>query len=398
MKILHITDYLMPKMGYQDFLLAKWNKKQNNDTYIITSNKYFPVPNYNSTWKKFLGPREIRTGWSIIDGVKILRKKIYFEVNSRVWISNLENEIINIKPDIIMVHNTASFSSLRVAMLCKRNNIPCMFDNHMLYSVVSNSLIGKLYYFIVKNFLSVFLSKVAYKIIGVTSETCHYLEHKEGYAKHKIFHLPLGIDHEFFYPRRNNKFNKKNKEFKIVQTGKLNEDKKPQWTAKAVLELLEKGEKISLEFIGGGSKKIISQIKSDFKSKKFHKKIKFTNFQYKNDLRKSYNNNDLFIFPEGASLSALEVAACRKPVIMADYFVSKSRVKLGIGITYKTGNIEDLKKKILSLTNNKKFYYKLCNKSYNGVIQNFTYSEISKTFIKLCKKAIKKSKSDKLFK
>ena len=251
MKILHITDYLMPKMGYQDFLLAKWNKKQNNDTYIITSNKYFPVPNYNSTWKKFLGPREIPTGWSIIDGVKILRKKIYFEVNSRVWISNLENEIISIKPDIIMVHNTTSFSSLRVAMLCKRNNIPCMFDNHMLYSVVFNSLIGKLYYFIVKNFLSVYLSKVAYKIIGVTSETCHYLEHKEGYAKHKIFYLPLGIDHNFFYPKKNNKVNKKNKEFKIVQTGKLNDDKKPQWTAKAVLELLEKGEKITVLSVDG---------------------------------------------------------------------------------------------------------------------------------------------------
>ena len=78
MKILHTVDYLMPTMGYQDFLLPKWNKKQNNDTYIITSNKYYPVPNYKQTWEKFLGKREQKSGWSIIDGVKILKKKNIF--------------------------------------------------------------------------------------------------------------------------------------------------------------------------------------------------------------------------------------------------------------------------------------------------------------------------------
>ena len=113
MKILHVTDYLMPSMGYQDFLLAKWNKKQNNDTYIITSNKYYPVPNYDLTWKKFLGKREQKIGWSVINGVKILRKNLYFEISCRPWISNLENEIKKIKPDVILVHNTTSFSSTK---------------------------------------------------------------------------------------------------------------------------------------------------------------------------------------------------------------------------------------------------------------------------------------------
>jgi len=62
MRILHIVDYLMPQMGYQEFLLPKWNKIHKQDTFIITSNKYYPVPNYDQTWKKFLGNRTRKTG------------------------------------------------------------------------------------------------------------------------------------------------------------------------------------------------------------------------------------------------------------------------------------------------------------------------------------------------
>tara|TARA_B100001063_G_scaffold243174_2_gene273235 strand:- start:287 stop:1459 length:1173 start_codon:yes stop_codon:yes gene_type:complete len=389
MKILHVTDYLMPSMGYQDFLLAKWNKKQNNDTYIITSNKYYPVPNYDLTWKKFLGKREQKVGWSVIDGVKILRKNLYFEISCRPWISNLENEIKKIKPDVILVHNTTSFSSFRVAYLCKKESIPCMFDNHMVYSAVSNSLSAKLFYFFIKNFISKYISQVAFKIIGVTDETCKYLEYNEGYKKNKIFHLPLGIDEKAFYLTKKRRKRKKRETFKIIQTGKLNEDKKPQWTAKAVLEILKKGKNVSLEFIGGGSSKIRSQIENDFKKNNFYNKLKFTKFQDKKQLVKSYNNNDLCIFPDGTSLSAMEVAACKKPVIMADYLASRARARLGIGLTYKTGDLEDLQKKILLLINNKNYYQSVSKKSYEVVKKNFTYNDISKKFIKLCKKAIK---------
>ena len=185
---------------------------------------------------------------------------------------------------------------------------------------------------------------------------------------------------------------KKNKTFKVIQTGKLNEDKKPQWTAQAVLEILKKGENISLEFIGSGSKKIRFQIEKDFSSYNFSHKLKFTKFQDKHSLARSYNNCDLCIFPDGTSLSALEVAGCGKPVIMADYLASKARARLGIGVTYKTGNIKDLQNKILLLLKDKNLYKKVSNKSHKIVKDRFTYKDISKTFVNLCYQAIKSEK------
>ena len=197
-----------------------------------------------------------------------------------------------------------------------------------------------------------------------------------------------------FYPLKH----KENKIFKIIQTGKLNNDKKPQWTADAVIELLKNGENVTLRFIGKGSKKIKLDIKKKFRINKLSKYLKFTDFLNQKELHKVYNHSDLCIFPDGTSLSALEVAACKKPVIMADYIASKNREKLGIGLTYKTGDTNDLKKKILSLSSNKKFYIKVSNNGYKAIKKNFTYSQISKFFIQLCKQAVieKKKKNEKI--
>ena len=74
MKIVHIVDYLMPTMGYQEFILPKFNAfDKRNSVYIITGNKYYPVPNYDSTWKKFLGNRKNKL---YMDGYKVFQFSI----------------------------------------------------------------------------------------------------------------------------------------------------------------------------------------------------------------------------------------------------------------------------------------------------------------------------------
>ena len=153
MKILHIVDYLMPTMGYQEFLLPKFNAKEKNvKVYIFTGNKYYPVPNYKNTWQKFLGDRSFGATNEIIDNVNINRGRIYFEISKRPWINGLEKNIKKISPDIIMVHGTSSFSSIRAVRIAKKLQIPIVLDNHMVFSVVKKNTIGKIYYFIIKKF------------------------------------------------------------------------------------------------------------------------------------------------------------------------------------------------------------------------------------------------------
>ena len=108
----------MPNMGYQEFILPKFNAIENEVT-ILTGNAFYPIPNYNNTWKKFLGNRIFEPKNEIIENVEIKRSKIIFEIARRPWISNLEKNIKICKPDIIMVHGTTSFSTIRSFMLSK---------------------------------------------------------------------------------------------------------------------------------------------------------------------------------------------------------------------------------------------------------------------------------------
>ena len=41
MRIVHIVDYLMPQMGYQEFLL-QMDSHQGHEVFIITSDRYTP--------------------------------------------------------------------------------------------------------------------------------------------------------------------------------------------------------------------------------------------------------------------------------------------------------------------------------------------------------------------
>ena len=62
LRIVHVVDYLMPQLGYQEFLLPKWNRRHGHDVHIVTSDRYTPIPSYEATWGRLLGPRILSAG------------------------------------------------------------------------------------------------------------------------------------------------------------------------------------------------------------------------------------------------------------------------------------------------------------------------------------------------
>ena len=91
MRIVHVVDYSMPQMGYQEFLLPKYNAAAGHEVIILTSDRYFPVPNYEDTWKEFLGPRIIGCKSEIIHGVQIERLKTKYPETWRDQIERLDH-------------------------------------------------------------------------------------------------------------------------------------------------------------------------------------------------------------------------------------------------------------------------------------------------------------------
>jgi hypothetical protein len=54
MKIVHISDYFTLKLGYQEAFLAREEVKNKDEVYILTSNRNYPFPNYEETYKNIL--------------------------------------------------------------------------------------------------------------------------------------------------------------------------------------------------------------------------------------------------------------------------------------------------------------------------------------------------------
>ena len=59
MKIVHVCDYIQPQLGYQEYYLAKEHAKMGHEVTVITSDRYYPFPNYENTAEKILGDRKM---------------------------------------------------------------------------------------------------------------------------------------------------------------------------------------------------------------------------------------------------------------------------------------------------------------------------------------------------
>ena len=97
----------------------------------------------------------------------------------------------------------------------------------------------------------------------------------------------------------------------------------------------------------------MNEIKKDFAEKGFEKFLSISDLLPLNELANEFRRSDLVVFPEAASLSCLEAAACNTMVVMADLPASKERSSKGVGKVYRRGDIDHLARTISELIEDK---------------------------------------------
>ena len=75
MKILIGSDDFQTEIGYAKPQIAKALKKRHHDITVLTSDRYFPFHNYESSVYKTLGNRIKRKGIFSFEDIPIIRKK-----------------------------------------------------------------------------------------------------------------------------------------------------------------------------------------------------------------------------------------------------------------------------------------------------------------------------------
>ncbi|MFH0910625.1 MAG: glycosyltransferase family 4 protein [Planctomycetota bacterium] len=384
LRIAHIVDYLMPTMGYQEFLLPKWNALHGHDVHIITSDRYTPIPSYDAVWGPLLGPRNCGRGIFVQEDVTIHRLPVLFEVKSRPWLGGFRRALRSIRPDVVFCHGTASFNALRSGLLARRDRVPLLMDNHMTFGCRNRSLSGRAYYALLRLLTRWILIPHVHHFFGVADECSAFLREEQRIPQGKIGLLPLGIDTELFQPdseggsRIRDEHSIPADARVVLQTGKLTEDKGPHLLAEAMAPLMRKDPDLWLVFVGSGPNDMLDRIHAPLAAQRVEARLEILPLVPAFELSAVYSMADLCVFPAAASLSALEAAACGRAVVMTDLPACRWRASCGVGLTYPAGDVNALRETIGEILGDADKRLALARRGREAVLASFSYDRIAR--------------------
>lgn len=400
MKIVVISDWFSENMGYAENFLPKALAKMGHDVHLVTSTAqiYYNSPNYDKTYKEFLGKNIVDPIIKTIDNYTLHRLPLLNNSMGMPGIKGLSDYIKSLNPQIIQTFSINSISTYEAAIYCSKNKCKLFTECHIHASVFNKKNIFKkdvLKIILKRNIFKLFFDRFRLKInnkklefINSVTEFCYPIASDVAEIAEKVFLVPndkikvqsLGVDTDLFHPADENFFNKDFKEIRssvgldndslvCIYTGRFAKDKKPQCLARAVNYLNCNGYKVQALFVGNGTQEEVAEI-SSMKGCFVH------DFVTVNNLPKFYWISDIGVWPSQESTSQLDAAACGLPLILSNKIEVMERID-GNGLLYEEDDEKSLSEQIL-LLRNLELRKKMSEIGVNKILGKFSWMAISK--------------------
>ena len=150
-KILHIINYYHEGFGYQENYLPVCQKKLGFHVKVLTSDYYFPFPNYDDSVKDILGDRKVGEGIFCENNIDIIRKTSFFSkiFSAGMLYFSVSDVIEDFKPNFIHVHGATNLWLFEVVRLQKKVGYKIFIDSHqdLIVENFRNNLIHKAFYY-----------------------------------------------------------------------------------------------------------------------------------------------------------------------------------------------------------------------------------------------------------
>jgi glycosyltransferase involved in cell wall biosynthesis len=379
MKILHIEDRFHPEMGYQINFFSKYHNPA--DELIILSSVSF------SLWEgsDAVNIMEVRDAeFEKKYKVKIERLPIALDRKGKynIWLKGLIRKIIEINPDIVYVHAIETFTAIRVILSRKiRKRFVIVSDTHSLLNQFKPDIRFRLAFWLYRKFIISLVNQYNIKVFYTTDENRKILLQLYKIRPDLIESALIGTDSSVYYFDSKSRdserlnLNIESDSFVLLYTGKFSNTKQPYLILDAVKRIEKKIEKkLWLIFMGAAVQNYLNE----------HFNLKFENSLIKililpavknTELYRYYSMADLAVFPKENTLSALDVQACKLPVIMEDDQTNRERLSFG-GLVYKQNDLSDLGNQILFLINDAGQLKSYSEAGQKFVLKNYDYKSI----------------------
>jgi len=385
LKIVHVINYFQHQLGYQEYFLAKEHAKAGHDVTVITSNKYFPFPDYENTVKSILGERVFDPGEEEIDGFKVIRLRGIFEQpGRRIWLMGMVKIINRLRPDLIICHGEYTYYTFVLSILKKLCHFKLIVDSHTHPHDNPNpektqSFISKALFIA---FRLIVWTRKDIVLISTTTWNYAFLIDKFRFSNNNLQLIANGSDIERFRPDSRNKIKMRNRlcldkeEIVIIYSGKISKEKDPLIIFKVIENLIEQY-RIQLLVVGNIQRdyeKIFSKYKSEHSNVITHVPA-----VPNNELQYYYQAADIGCWPFQSSMSAIDAMACGLPIIVVDEL--KDRLSNNNGFGIREGNIEDLWKAIKKLVEDKILREEMGKRGREMVEKEMSWEKVAKRFI-----------------
>jgi glycosyltransferase involved in cell wall biosynthesis len=320
--------------------------------------------------------------------IKNLFSKDKIELSPVIYFRDLSNTLKRIKPDVIISNICYMPATWQAASYCKTNKVPFIIQTEM--QRFPNYPIAKEFakYVIAKGFIF----KEAKLILPWTYNSLIFA--KENFSKEdnkKVKLLTPGIDSKKFHKIP---FKKDTKIVNIVQVSRMIPYKNHKDLINAVNILKNKHSlKIHLTLLGKGYYR--TELEKLVANLGMSKSVEFIDKIESEQMYKIYSKQDILVLPsynEAIGMVVPEAMACGVPTIVSDTCGAKTYVREGVdGYVFKTGDINDLVKKILLLAKDRKKCSEFGLRAEKSIKTNYTNQIIAKKLYKFIVEAKNKN-------
>ncbi|MFH1597608.1 MAG: glycosyltransferase [Patescibacteria group bacterium] len=379
MKIVHLIGYFQPEFGYKEYYIAKNQVKLGHEVYVITSDKIFPFPNLPQLAKSLniSANRERPQGLQIIDGIKVYRQPIIFELGGSVLIKGVKKLLREIKPDIVHSYEPVQLTPI-LAGRYKSLGYK-LYAEHQMFEL-PRTLLGRLYFQLVTRFFSRYILKRADKILFPTLASRDFSLKRWQFAPAKIAMTPLGYDPERFHFNERarteirQRFNYSDQDKVIITAGKIEQGKNYELILKAMVELKDQWP-VKLLMVGSGDQKYLDSIKELAKELGLGERVSFEGFVSNDQLYRYYSAADLGIWPHLPSITIIEAMGCQLPLLLPDWNTVTHLVKKGNGRLFKINDYRELKNQLGRILNEEDYHQ--VKLAAQEVAPDFSYQKIA---------------------
>ncbi|MEN8252848.1 MAG: glycosyltransferase family 4 protein [Patescibacteria group bacterium] len=395
--IVILINHFQPKIGYQEFFLAKEWKKLDHKVTVVTSNYFFPFPNYENTVQSILGERKREIGRKKERGIDSIRLKSSFQLPGGfvAWLDNLEETLAKLKPDLVFADGVFQPLALQISLIKNKQKFLLAFDSHAssFNTDLHSSFLKKSYMFLFQKLLIPKIKSAANVFTAVGESERKTLIKEYGLKARQVRLIHLGADTSIFYPDLKSrsiirkKLKVSDKEILFVYAGKITKNKDVHVLIPAFAKLLEKQSKSKLLIIGTGADKYMKKLVNLAKESNCYENIIWLPQQKHKKLAQYYNAADIGVWPGDLSNTIQECMACGKVVILANKISkqqSSKHLTKSMGVfAFKRGSIRSLSRVMINLCSSKTKLTQLGKESQKTIVTEFSWKQIAKKHLEV---------------